>query len=1276
MYVVTIKTHIKTIFAYILKKSLLIHRVLFTFLFLILLGDVNAQCGSIDFTVSENFVCAPKLVRFYAKNIPAGSSIEWDYGNGPKIGKDTGQYIFTLAGIYSITLKVTLSDGVTECVVNKTNFITVYDSPIPAFSVSRNVLCNGGDTVTITDKSVGGVSRNWVIDGLPIADTSKSVVYSFNTAGYKEILLVLNSANCPTSYKKVDSAVRVYNTLDFDIAVDTNKGCAPANFTFSMLQPTGGHSFGTYSWTFTGGVPATSNLPNPVINYPNAGTYSIGLTLTNTDGCSHTVFKGNYFQLGDTVNFSVINSKNKACRNEDIDLVLSDPSLPGTFIWDLGNGTPQQGSILTHQIVKFNDTGYQYYKVSRSFNGCLSERTYTKSVFITPPNASFTILNSVECDPNARVYLFNTTKIDPSATHTYTWNFYSGNTLLGTSNDSIPIFFTNGNGAYSLELIVQSSNGCEDSLRLENSIIRSNGVGSFNAMPEISCVGGQVSFISNSPSFSSGEPNVHFWTVFDKDGVTALTSKNTGIIPSLKYSFNDTGEYNVTLIVYNSKCGDTVRRAKTVKIVKPTTNVVVSDTRPCVKTPINFTASSIPAVSTSTGYTYTWILQNPTDTAESYTSQGQNVTFTPDTPGVYNLYTITNWGVGCTDTVLQTNHVQISAPAFTIASSNYNDCIPLTANLTSNVVFNHNYKTPANTAITYNWSVTPSGGVTITAPNAANTPVTFNSKGTYTIRLIAQNGSGCRDTVFDGEKVQAGLYTDFSVSSPTVCVGNTLNVVNRSLYFPDGYQWSSNPVGVVFSPNSTVASPQIQFPDSGTFTISLVSSKRNTCFDTITTTVKAIKTIAGFTSTDTLNYCAPVTVNFNSQAINADTLIWYLGDGKRQVTPNIGTLPYIYFKNSSSSGFDVKQIAINRHGCKDSITRFGYVRIDGPVPDYSLDINKGCEPLTVTITDKSLSYSEYYFDYGDGSKFDTTGNPSAHIYTANNALTELSKYQPRLFLLDPLGCFSENIYPIEVEVYQKPQIKFMADTVQGCVPLTVHFTDSSRFVKQYQWDFENDGSVDDTARNPTYIYTSTGFKTVKLNARSQYGCRDADSLLNYIEVFNLPQAAFTFSRFDSDTANIFYDFQNQSSNFNTIEWYVDDTLLIGTSPDFRYPFKDTGYQKVKLLAISAQGCVDSTDTTLFVTPDYFFYMPNAFTPNGREGNETFGPYGPIWARKYVMRIFNRYGQKLFETNRVERQWDGTFKDVPCQPDVYLYNIEYLDIFSKWHVFNGTVMLIR
>lgn len=1238
-------------------------------------GYALAQCTGIDFSASDNPVCAPKLVRFYSQNIPAGSTVEWDYGSGFTNGKDTGQFIFTSPGTYAVSLRVTLSDGVTECVVNKANFVTVYQAPTPLFSVSRKVLCNGADTVTITDQSTGGTSRSWVVEGLPVADTSKSIVYSFNSAGYKDILLILNSANCPTSYYSVDSAVRVYNTLNFDFSSDTNSGCAPANFTYSAKNITAGHTVATYSWTFGGAVPATSNLANPVVNYATAGTYSVGLTITNTDGCSQTVNKGNYLQLGDTVNFSVINSKTNACRNERITLDVSDPTLPGSFLWDLGNGTPQQGSTSKHQVVEFNDTGYQFYKVSRNYNGCITVRSYNKQVYITPPRANFSVINSVECDPNARVYVFNTTKIDPSATHTYTWNFYSGtNNLQATSADSVPIFFTNGNGFYSLELVVTSSKGCVDTLKVDNVIIRSNGVGSFIAVPETSCPGGQVGFISNSPAFSSGEPNVHYWTVYDKDGVTVLHTQSTGIIPRLNYTFNDTGEYSVSLLVYNSKCSDTVRRAKTVKIVKPTTTVNISDDKPCTKTPINFTANSTPAA-TGSGYSYTWKMLNPSDTSAYFNAQGQTATITADTGGVYDLQTIVKWGLGCADTLYQTARVQVSAPVFTIASSSYNDCRPMVATATSTMLYNHNYKNPANAAMQYSWSATPVGGTIFVTPNAATSQVTYTGNGSYTLRLIAENGSGCRDTAYTKQLIHVGVFSDFSLSATSVCTGDTLAITNLSRYKPDRFQWFSNPAGVIFNPAANVEAPKAIFPDSGYYNITLVTSKKNTCFDTVTKQVRSVKIIADFSSNDTQNYCAPTNVLFTSTSKNADSLTWYLGDGKTIRTPNVATLPYIYFKNSGSNGFDVKLVAKNKLGCKDSTTRLGYVRIDGPVPDYSLDITKGCEPVSVTITDRSLSYSEYYFDYGDGSKFDTTGNPGTHVYTANNSLTEITKYQPRLFLLDPLGCFSENIYPFQVEIYRTPQVKFIADTLQGCVPLTVRFTDSSKFVQRYQWDFESDGIIDDTARNPVYTYTKTGFKTVKLNARSQYGCITTDSLINYIEVFALPQAAFNYSKFDNDTANIYYDFQNQSSNYNSLQWYVD-SVQVSTAENFRFPFTDTGRQTMRLLAISAQGCVDTADERIYVTPDYFFYIPNAFTPNQREANETFGPYGPLWARKYVMRIYNRYGQLLFETNKVEQQWDGTFKNQPCQQDMYLYNIEYMDMFSRWHVFRGTVMLIR
>lgn len=1232
-----------------------------------------AQCGSIDFVAEQTSVCAPKLVKFFAQNVPSGSTITWDYGFGDNLGKDTGQNIYTTQGSYTIVLKVTLSDGVTVCTVSKPNYITVVPPPVPSFVVSTKVLCNGADSVTITDNSSGGIGRSWVIDGLPIADTSKSIVHTFTTTGYKSILLVLKSANCATSFHRVDSAVRIYDPLTFDFSANNTNGCIPAVISYTPTALNSGHTLANYDWTFAGGTPANTGTANPSVTYSSSGSYDVSLTIRNTDGCTNTVTKPNYILIGDTNNFSIIPSKTSICRNEIINLAISDPTLQGDFSWDLGNGAPQGGSTPKNQIVQFNDTGNQFYKVFRDYNGCKMERTHTNVVHVRPPLARFTILNSVECEKDAKIFVFNTSKPDPTTTNTYRWNLFAPNgSLINTSTDSIPNFSTNGFGQYRLELIVSAASGCSDNISRDE-IFRRTPASDFIIRPEASCPGGIVDFVSTSSAFSSAEPNIYEWKVYDTDGVTEIHSENTGIIPRLGYSFNAVGTYSVRLIVYNSKCRDTADVNKTVDIVSPITNISVTDDLPCVKTPITFNAVTTPIIA-APGYQYTWTLNYSTDPTVKVEAIGSSPTVQLDTAGIYNLTRIVEWGKNCKDSITINGYIKVSGPVMSISATNFNDCLPLTTNASSSVIINHNYRNIADNSIVYDWVISPTGPI-FTNSKAANTQIVINNNGEYRLSLIAENGSGCKDTVREPRIIYAGLKSDMEFSKDIICTFETISTTPQSLYLPDRFQWFSDPPGPIFSPSTSVSNPQVTFPDSGNYLISQVASKRNTCFDTFYTYVKVIKTIASVFSEDTLNYCAPVNVTLKSNSVNADNLIWDFGDGKILSTPNVDSIIYIYFKNSPPSGFDIKLKAINDIGCADSVTRFGYIRIDGPVPDFKINITKGCEPLTVNIVDNSLSYSEYYFDFGDGSSFDTSGNPGMHTYTTDNTVDEISKFKPSLFLLDPLGCFSETQYPEDIEVYKLPTIDFKADTLQGCAPLKVNFIDSSKFVQSYQWDFDGNGFVNDTARNPTYIYNVPGQKTVKLRVRSQYDCVNNDSLVNYIDVYDLPNPDFSFTKLESDSAFIYYDLINQSSNYNTISWFVD-TLNIGSQSIIKHGFRDSGITRVKLIATTLQGCKDSVDSLLRIIPDFFFHIPNAFTPNGKGGNEKFGPVAPRWARRYVMRIFNRYGQKMFETDEVNTQWDGTFKNYPAQEGVYIYSVEYLDILGISHVYQGTLTLLR
>jgi gliding motility-associated-like protein len=115
---------------------------------------------------------------------------------------------------------------------------------------------------------------------------------------------------------------------------------------------------------------------------------------------------------------------------------------------------------------------------------------------------------------------------------------------------------------------------------------------------------------------------------------------------------------------------------------------------------------------------------------------------------------------------------------------------------------------------------------------------------------------------------------------------------------------------------------------------------------------------------------------------------------------------------------------------------------------------------------------------------------------------------------------------------------------------------------------------------------------------------------------------------------------------------------------------------VLLVAENDNGCIDTQHVKIFVVPEYYFYIPNAFTPNNNGVNEKFGVSAPQWARRFTMRIFNRFGQMVFETREATEHWDGTFKGSQVEEEVYVYTVEFLDMYGYWHIFKGSVLVMR
>ena len=124
----------------------------------------------------------------------------------------------------------------------------------------------------------------------------------------------------------------------------------------------------------------------------------------------------------------------------------------------------------------------------------------------------------------------------------------------------------------------------------------------------------------------------------------------------------------------------------------------------------------------------------------------------------------------------------------------------------------------------------------------------------------------------------------------------------------------------------------------------------------------------------------------------------------------------------------------------------------------------------------------------------------------------------------------------------------------------------------------------------------------------------------------------------------------------------------------KHSYSDTGLFLVTMIATTRYGCNDTTYQKLRVLDIYRIFIPNAFSPNKDEFN-TF------WEPKFTsiltleLNIFNRWGERIYNSADNTGRWDGTYNGVECQEGVYYYNIKVRDNRKKWHYYSGMISLL-
>ncbi len=243
-----------------------------------------------------------------------------------------------------------------------------------------------------------------------------------------------------------------------------------------------------------------------------------------------------------------------------------------------------------------------------------------------------------------------------------------------------------------------------------------------------------------------------------------------------------------------------------------------------------------------------------------------------------------------------------------------------------------------------------------------------------------------------------------------------------------------------------------------------------------------------------------------------------------------------------------------------------------PIADFEADILTGDDPLVVQFTDLSTGdISSWAWDFGDGSGQSVEQNPS-HTYNSPG------NYTVGLMVVGPSGTDTEEKVKY-INVGGVPVADFSADPKEGDDPLTVQFSDlSTGDIWSWEWDFDNDGTVDSYDQNPQYIYYTSDIYTVSLTVTGPTGS-DVEIKWDYIIAGEAPVADFSATPVSGDSP-LEVQFTDQSTgDIWSREWdFDDDGAVDSTERDPLYTYNYGGDYTIRLSVTGPAGTDDEVKT--------------------------------------------------------------------------------------------------
>lgn len=1179
--------------------------------------------------------CVNAPINFQNGTSPSPQSSSWDFGDGTTAAVANPAKSYSTPGTYTITLTNTYA----SCTAAATKTIQIVNTPAASFTANRTGSCKAPLTVNFTDNTPNATSWLWDFgDGQ--TSTQQNPSHTYTAQGDYNVSLTANtsSSGC-TAMSTQENYIRII-PVSMVISGGLVQGCispATVNATASVFALDG---VATYAWSSPDATfSANTNAKTATFGYTTEGYHDISLTVTTNDGCTLSQTFKDGVLVGQPVTPDFTASPTDVCADQPVTFTSAIAIPVDLWSWQFGDGTTLQTAKAPPFQHAYHDTGYQDVTLSVYRKGCQQTRTLPAYIHVNAPLAGFKY--KIDCADRHQVAFTDTSEIDLSkGAPTYLWDFGDGSP---TSNAASPSHTFPALSQYTVTETV-TNGSCTDVQTTVVNLVSI--VPSFTLSPDTVCR--NAPFTMTSTSTPASAIQYYSWKV----NITTLMDSS---LSTRTISVANPGDHLISLIVTDSGGCPYTAPSQNIHITGPTAKFTPA-TGGCRNSPILFTDQSTP--SPYPGYPIvSWKLNAGDSTVSTFPPLPMTHSYA-DTGSYTAILTVID-SKGCTDTDTAVTVVRITAPraGFFAADTVYcpNAPLPFTDSSQGN-------------SLVYSWDFGDgSGSGTGSAPTHS-----YTTDGKYySIKLKITDGTGCSDSVTRTNyiHIQSPIAAFTMEDSTGICIPLATNFIPQGQYY-DSLYWTFGD-----GTSSTLDTTEHFYGNFGTFAPTLHLQGAGGCTSSVSHNVHVYNPATAFFTAAPVTGCDSFVVNFQVTPIPDTRFTLLFGDGAADSSNN--TTPS--HKYTFPSTYTPQMAMKDSSGCIVIVGgRSGNIKVYGAVPFFNMNEKKFCDAGTVFFTDVTITNDKpvgMTWNFGDGgTATGTVGAPDenpSHTYTAPGI------YYPKLTLNTNNGCTES--YTDTVHVYQTPHPQITLPN-PSCVNAPLQFlgslvTPDPVDTINWTWNFGNGQTSAD--QNPQLSYSQEGVYTVSLQTSVSFGCGDTISqaiTINPRPVIKGPKEVTTPVGLPV-TLPLTY-----SANVTSYVWSPATNLDCTDCPNpVASPIFQTWYY---VTVTDANDCV-SSDSILVKTvcngKNYF--IPNTFSPNNDGVNDVFYPRGNSLYNIQSMRIFNRWGQMVFEkrnfpANSASEGWDGTFNGRPAPSDAYVYIIEVICENAQIIAIKGDITLVR